>query len=743
MREFKSIIPEGLPDEFEASFYDEEPIVTIEESRRRITASYTFPGFFMVEDNQNIGGKELEFKQINIEGTGFIAENGKPQLPSFGRYIQIPSGCDYKVSVYEKETVEFDKVLVKPAQAEQTDNPDEQHILAYDQKTYASENLFPEEYVRVLGPYQIDGYIALLLHVCPFQYNPAQKKLICYGNIDVTIDLIEKTSEVDDNQFFDSESNLEGFGNLFLNPRRNIERRLDVESNLRPIPPKFERVGPELLIIYHHSFKKAAEKLNLWKTKNGLRSKAISIDNVPNYSAATDDESRVASLKTYIRKSKKFRVMNRRFQIPRLRYVLLFGDVDMIASETISEDQASGGAWGPVNISDYYYSTSKDPENNAEMVFPWLALGRVPVRTSAEGMDVVNQIVKYEKYPPRDPDYYKRATFAALFQDRRGTGRSTRAYMRTLEKIRQRMLSLDFDITRVYVTDCPDSEIQYYSDGSAVPQDVKDAIIDEETATETLISETSEGQLLIAHRDHGMQDGWHLPAFRRHHLSQLTGDTPSIFYSLNCQTGWFDRGANVESFAETMLRIPGGAPSLIAATRNSSTSHNDEMMQALFDASWGGVLPTFPASTTASYTVKNNRLGDILNYGKSYLPIASSNSVFNKDHFEIYHVIGDPSLEVWKAEPRNIKMRARFIPSLRRGGLLSIILSHCPKGSVVTIWLKNKLMKRIEPSSTTMTLSAKDFRDPVRPGSPLRLNPVYICFGAPGYRFRQVRVRIF
>lgn len=748
MREFKALSPKGLADESDASFFSEEPVVTVKESKRRITISYVFPGFYMVDESQTVEGSEVPFKQIAIEGAGFIGDNGKPQLPSFGRYVQIPFGCEYKVTVYEGEPVEFDRILVKPAQAELTDNPDQDVAFAYDKETYSSNNLFPAELARVSAPYQIDGYTALLLHVCPLQYNPVKNRLVGYSNIDITIDLTEKKDKIEEHPFPDPEGGLEGFGNLFLNPRRHIERRLSVKPQLLPIPSRLERVGPELLIIYHHNFKDAAKKLNLWKSMNGLRSDIVSIDSIPNYGVATDDAERVTALKAYIRKAKRLRVSRGRFQIPRLRYVLLFGDVDMIASETISDDSVSGGGWGPVNISDYYYGTSKDPDSPTEMVFPYLAVGRIPVRTAEEGSSVVDQIIQYEKNPPCDPDYYHRLTFAALFQDKPRwdspcDGRAARAYMRTMEAIRDRMVSLGFDVTRVYVKDCPDTDMEYFSDGTAVPQEVKDAVVDGETATGMLVSETSEGQLLIAHRDHGMQEGWHMPSFTRQHLNHVTSDAPSVFFSLNCQTGWFDRPANRESFAESMLRIKGGAPSLIAATRNSSTTHNDEMMKALFDALWGGVLPTFPSSETASYAVKNNRLGDILNYGKSYLPIASNSDAFNKDHFEIYHVIGDPSLELWKEEPRTIGMRARYLTRGRRGGVLSISLDHCPKGSVVTIWNREKLIKRIEPSSTQITLSLKDISLLVRPVKFVSKFPrLFVCFGAPGYRFRQARVHM-
>ena len=643
--------------------------------------------------------------------------------------------------------MEYDDILVKPAQSELTDDPDQEYSFAYDKSLYATDELFPAELMTVSPPIEIDEYIALLVHVCPLQYNPLKKKLIGYAKIEVTIDFFEKEGDLGEHPFPDPEGGLDGFGNLFLNPGRSIERRLSVDPPLERIPARLGKTGPELLIVYHNTFKQAAQKLELWKNMNGLPTEIVSIDSVPNYSSATNDAARVAALKTYIRKAKKTTVLGGRLVIPRLRYVLLIGDVDMIASETILDDPLSGYPWGAVNITDYYYSTKRDPASPTEMVFPWLATGRMPVRTGSEAMGVVEQIIEYEKNPPGDPEYYRRMTFAALFENKRTlsgscTSQDSKAYMQTMEYIRERMITLGFNIERVYVTDCPNTSMDFYSDGSTVRQDVKDSVIDSATATDILISETSEGQLIIAHRDHGDKEGWHMPSFKRHDLPGITSDVPSIFFSLNCQTGWFDRPAHIESFAESLLILKGGAPSLIAATRNSHTGNNDEMMKALFDAMWGGVLPTFPSSSTASYSIKNNRLGDILNYGKSYLPIANNWSSGNKDHFEIYHVIGDPSLELWKEEPKNTGLTVKYLHHLRHGGFIAIDLTSSPKGSVITIWHKGKLLKRIEPSSTHIVLPVKDLKFPLQPPSSPRPVPVLVCFGAPGYRFHQVKVSL-
>jgi hypothetical protein len=240
--------------------------------------------------------------------------------------------------------------------------------------------------------------------------------------------------------------------------------------------------------------------------------------------------------------------------------------------------------------------------------------------------------------------------------------------------------------------------------------------------------------LYIGHRDHGNWDGWVHPSFQNTDLDKVSGDIFSIFYSINCQTGRFDKTGPAECFAEKNLRLKGTAPSLIAATRNSNTFLNNDLIMAIFDATFGGILPTFPGGN-ASYPLKNNRLGDVLNYGKSYLPIANSgNDPGVKDHFQIYHVIGDPTLELWKDEPQTINMQAKIIKNS-----LDIQLTTCPSGALVTIWHDNTMLKRMEPNTTHITMPIKGL---VPKASPLAKPNLAVCFWAPGYRYKEVKVAI-
>jgi hypothetical protein len=716
MRTFQSLNPAGLADSFDAIASGEEPIVDVRESAGKIEISYTFPGFYVSENGQDLEGDWLAFQQVNIDQVGTLSESGKPALPSFGRYVQIPFNCDFKVNVEKGRPVEFENVLVAPAQADLTDAPNAETEFEYDRQLYREDGLYPADLVAVSGPFEIDGYNTLLIHTRPLQYNPAQRKIIGYSNILITINVVPKAVEAQPPASIDPDFNREAYGNLFLNPKRKIENRLEIDPSTIVVPPLLQR-GPEFLILYHSTFKQAAQKLAQWKNMRGLSTDMVDIATVGNT---------VEKIKTYIRKRRS--PLPRPFPpIPsRLRYVLLFGDVDMVASETIA-----GGPWG-ANVSDYYYSTARDPKNEHDLVMPWLSLGRIPMRTAEEGMDVVDQIIRYEKQPPCDPEYYRRMTLAAYFQDDPPQdGRANRGYMKTMEEIRDHLVSLGFDVERVYVSNNPNP--QEYRDGTPVPQAVKDALVEHTLASDMLISTTAEGQLLVGHRDHGDSSGWSHPSFNRNHLAAITSEQPTIFYSINCLTGQFDLTAPTESFAEMILRMKGGAPSLVAATRLSGTFRNDSLEKAMFDAMWPGVLPTFPGST-ASYAVRHNRLGDILNYAKSYLPIAhSGDNAGIKDHFEIYHVIGDPTLELWEAVPSAVSLRAKVV-----GHDLLISLSACPKDGVLTLWYRGQLRKRMEPSSKYIKLSLKDLKLESEP--PFR-RYLLVCFKAPGYRFRQVGVR--
>jgi hypothetical protein len=700
-----------------------EPVVTVKEQRNRIVISYTFPGFFAAPREIEVAGKTRVFNNLSVQSAGSIGKAGKPGLPSFARYVQIPFASDFSVSADVGKPVEFDDYVATPSQSHLRDNPDEDQELRFVKSAYTSKKPYPEKVLETSGPYVVDGYRVLLVHVRPLQFVASEEKILAYRTIKVTINLVDKG---DPNKVIDNQgSDLDAFGNLLLNPGRSIDRRLRFR---RPPVAGLRMHGPEFLIIYDPNLEKAAKRLKRWKNRKGIRTEMGKVGEIG---------TTVEEIKQYIRNRRRFaKIGNQRFP-SRLRYVLLFGDFDVIPLEEISVGPSGG------NVTDYYYSTSGDPSHATDLVFPWLAIGRIPVSDEETAVGVVKQIIRYERRPPADPDYYNRMTFAAYFQDWDQDHQAEAWYVKTMEEIREHMIEIGFDVERVYIHG--GTEPHFYEDGSPVPEDVKDAFEDYDETRSMLIDATSEGRLIIAHRDHATETGWSNPWFQNYDLQAIDTTEQSIFLSLNCSSGAIDTFWYGNCFAENLLCMEGGAPSLIAATRNSNTLLNDDLMRALFDGLWAGMIPSFPDASTASYGIRNCRLGDILNYAKSYLPIAmSEGNDFIKEHFEIYHVIGDPTLEIWKEAPRVVRMRVKLVQRFGSARpFLSIHLSECPTGSVLTIWHNQELIKRIEPRTTHIMLPIGDlvsispWGQPSLPHSKRRLE---ICFSAPGYRFRSKRV---
>jgi hypothetical protein len=715
MRKFHSLNPIEMPQDANARDDGEMPVVQVEESPGKIQIRYAFPGFYLADDDRTLSGDKIPFRMASVPGAGRLSESGKPELPSFGRYVQIPYGANWKIATELSQPFELTNVMLSPAQAQLTDDPQATPVFEFDKSTYSRNALYPQEPVEVTGPFEIDGYRSLLLHVRPCQYNPAQKKLVGHGNVTVTITFSEQKGAPPPP--IDGQTSREVFGNAFLNPRRGIEERLAVgkQIGLKPIKPK----GPEYIILYHDAFAAPAKKLAQWKNLCGLKTETKPISAVGTTSEA---------IKSYIR--------GQRGQVgSRLGYVLLLGDV-----EQIPPSDAAGQ-----HRSDYYYATQTDAPAMGGYVMPWLAVGRIPVQKLADANSVVDEIIAYERNPPADPQYYKRMAFAAYFQDGQlPFGRTERDYLQTLEEIRSHMIALGYDVQRVYVSD--GHTPQFYRDGTAVAPDVQAAMMTDSDATAGLVDSIRDGALVLAHRDHGWEEGWSKPPLTRAHLDSVTTPMPSVFFSVNCLTGQFDKSEPSESFAEMVLRKPGMAPSIIAATRVSGTWRNDALMKGLFDAVWPGVLPTFPAGSTVAYAVRNQRLGDMLNYAKSYLPVLFSGDPAGvRDHLEIYHVLGDPTLQLWTDAPKDVGLRARVRttikkpPFLRTTTEVQVQLNTCPEGTVVSLVSGNQILLSMEMHSTSAAFTLPPLTGMHGPGG-LVARTLRVCFKAPGYRFQEARL---
>jgi hypothetical protein len=107
--------------------------------------------------------------------------------------------------------------------------------------------------------------------------------------------------------------------------------------------------------------------------------------------------------------------------------------------------------------------------------------------------------------------------------------------------------------------------------------------------------------------------------------------------------------------------MDGGAVGVIGDTRNSNTWSNNAFLRGLIDATWQGHVPGFGTDSI-------DRLGDILNYAKLYTlsqigvagttPDVGTSYAF--DTLNLYHVFGDPTLEMWTSNPYDLDLASLY-----------------------------------------------------------------------------------
>ena len=244
--------------------------------------------------------------------------------------------------------------------------------------------------------------------------------------------------------------------------------------------------------------------------------------------------------------------------------------------------------------------------------------------------------------------------------------------------VRDHAVGKGYNVPRLYAA-AGASNPSFYNSGAAIPASLKKPGFAWDADRNDIAGSINQGSALVYHRDHGWWTGWGDPSFSTGDLglvSVVNNQFPVVF-SINCASGIFDNetvdlAANkiglgygpmvgTTYWAESFVRKADGALAVIGDTRSSSTTDNNQLTFGLFDGVFPGLVPTF--GTNASI----QRLGDLLNYAKTYLsdvaagtqanihPLKSDGSrpgiVNLRQELNIYNLLGDPTVKLRVSAP--------------------------------------------------------------------------------------------
>ncbi|RZL08793.1 MAG: hypothetical protein EOP40_11925 [Rubrivivax sp.] len=604
-------------------------------------------------------------------------EVGFPELPLTGFSLALPVDGGDKTSVEIKPEGGIQRL---PARLYPVQPPDstpaglrDKPGFAFDAERYKNGGKTPGQNLGELpvfrGDANVQGY-----RLAPYGYQPGDQLITYYPSYLVTIKhpgkcfvadrlLLREATGAPKAGFDAIDQRIES---LPL-PAFQFAINKDLASKLRCAPTGLQIdpavFGARFLIVTHPNFKAAADTLKAHKQALGITTRVVTTAQITGGPAnATEGQIR-NWIATYYNT-----------HLVRPKWVLLMGD-----SEFLPTHYDQNNSWdNALNAGDMWYGQFL-PGATATTIPPF-GIGRFPVDTLAQANTIVSKVMAFENSPPANPffgnDYYSRLTFASYFQ---GSGPTDeRWFVETSEIVRNHALSKGYSPARLYNADAG-ANPQNYNGGASLPAALKKPTFAWDANSADIVAAINQGTSILYHRDHGWWTGWGDPSFSTGNLASVsvTNNQFPVVFSINCASGIFDNetvnasyktpgsGTLINSattyWAESFLRKSDGALAVIGDTRQSSTIDNNHLTLGLFDGVFPGLISTFGTNSPVQ------RLGDLLNYAKSYIsqvaagsqasrhPLSSNGTrpgIGNlRQELTIYNLLGDPTVKLRVSPP--------------------------------------------------------------------------------------------
>ena len=167
----------------------------------------------------------------------------------------------------------------------------------------------------------------------------------------------------------------------------------------------------------------------------------------------------------------------------------------------------------------------------------------------------------------------------------------------------------------------------------------------------------------------------------------MNADLLPVVYSIDCKSGYWDSESDgsgeFKSLMELLLSDPAGMVGGIGDNRNTPSWANSAMLRGLIDATWPNLAPEFGGNAQV------RRLGDILNHGKLYLhtqigvaqPAGNVTSETYSNEVILFHVFGDPTLEMWTSNPYRLPLPPSAEITVQLDG---VVVTYPHEGAEIT-----------------------------------------------------------
>ncbi|MCB2220950.1 MAG: T9SS type A sorting domain-containing protein [Bacteroidetes bacterium] len=543
------------------------------------------------------------FTLLTAENYGFSMVKGEPRLPVIKKLIEVPLNASYEIQILSESFTDIDlnaigiADFVMPAQpplSKNIDNPEDVEFI-FNQDSYAQNTLLGQEMVQVIDLGIIRGVSMARLEIAPIYYNPVTNMLRIYDELKIQIQFTGGNIPA---TLSKKEKNYSPFYNAIY----------DQMINYQPLEGKeFITAEPvTYIIVSDPAFQDALQPFVEWKTMKGYQV-------VEAYTSDPSVGTTTSSIKNFLQDFYNDPPEGYNPQ----SFVLFVGDVDQIPTFN-----GSAGS----HVSDLYYCTY----DGAGDIYPECYYGRFSATNLIQLQPQIDKTLEYEKYEFPDPSFLDEVVMVAGADASHsltwGNGQinyGTQNYFNAAHGL----------LSHTYLQPEPG--------GANYSQEIRNNI--------------SDGVSFGNYTAHCSPSGWADPSFNISHISQLTNAHKYPLLIGNCCSSV---EFQTTCFGEEILRAANkGALGYVGG---SNSTYWDEDF-------WFGVgfenisaNPVYNPLHLGAYDRMFHDHGEptedwFITQGQvpsaGNLAVTQSGSSMETYYWEIYHLMGDPSVMIYFSQP--------------------------------------------------------------------------------------------
>lgn len=563
-----------------------------------------------------------DFTVLSFDGCVAAGAVGSPSLPVYSVLLEVPLCNDFKLEIADAEydTIHVDQPVF-PMQAPRRKSDTSSHSLVMDAKLYTTDAwLDGETMVEAIGIAR-DRRLARL-QFAPVRYNPTAGTIVVCRHAIVTVAYADADRE----------------GTLAMFNRYYSPAFASGAMTLNDLYPKDVRTAAPVryLIVAHSQFRGQMNAFVEWKRRKGFITDIVYTDD-PNVGSTT------TSIQAYIQSQ----YTNASTASPAPTYLLLVGDVAQIP--------AFDGTTSNSHITDLYYTTWTTGDH-----LPDCYHGRFSAQNASQLTPQIDKTLMYEQYTFADPSFLDRAVMVAGVD-----GGSSGDYGYTHADP-----AMDYAITN-YINGANGwSQVMYFkNDVSIVPTGSNVTVGSSASSNAaTVRSYYNQGAGWVNYSAHGGSSGWGTPSFSTSNVNSMTNTQKfGIFIGNCCQTNMFGES---NCFGEALLRKGNYCGAVGYIGGSDYTYWGEDFYWAVGVRS--GIGPSMPMAYNSSHLGAYDRLCHT--HGESYsqwvaaqgalmmagnMSVESSSSSLKHYYWEIYHLMGDPSVMTWLTQANTMTLTAQ------------------------------------------------------------------------------------